>query len=218
MYDAGFYATVRDGAQRSAAVVVPLVLGLLPYAVSLKRKVIDVGCGEGWWAHTFAANGCDVTGVDSPYPGEHPLGERFVAADLTRCALAATLGPFDLAVSLEVGEHLPASAADAYVNGLCELSTVVLFSAAIPGQGGTGHINEQWPSYWVDRFQANGYTVSGALRWLIWDNDEVENWYRQNLLIAAVAPQDYPELFDTPTAPPWAVVHPVLYRARTGRG
>jgi hypothetical protein len=74
--------------------------------------------------------------------------------------------------------------------------------------------NEQWPDYWVGLFEANGFTVSGALRWDIWEDDRVENWYRANLLVAARDPGSLPEIFQTPLAPVWPVVHPVLYNAR----
>ena len=92
-----------------------------------------------------------------------------------------------------------------------DVAPVVLFSAAIPGQGGVGHKNEQWPDYWANRFATHGYSVSGALRWRIWNDDRVENWYRQNLLLAAADPGKLPSVvFDTPIS----VVHPVLWNSR----
>jgi hypothetical protein len=91
---------------------------------------------------------------------------------------------------------------------LCELAPVVLFSAAVPGQGGHGHVNEQWPAYWVERFSSLGFHCSGALRWRFWRDERVEHWYAQNLLFAAHDPSRFPELFQTPLAEPWAVVHP----------
>lgn len=209
MYDAAFYDTIRAGTKASAEVVVPLVLDLLQ-----PRTVVDVGCGEGWWAKTFAdVGGCEVLGLDGP-GGGGVLDDRFVAWDL-RYSFAA-VARADLAVSLEVAEHLSARHASRFVADLAAVAPLVLFSAAIPGQGGTGHVNEQWPQYWVDLFNAHGMAVSGALRWLIWGDDRVENWYRANLLVAARTPEAYPALFDTPLAPPWPVVHPVLYDARRG--
>ena len=53
---------------------------------------------------------------------------------------------FDLALSLEVAEHLPPECGSEFVQTLTDLSSVILFSAAIPFQGGTDHLNEQWPS------------------------------------------------------------------------
>ena len=215
-YDAGFYEVIRQGAQASAAVVAPLVAELVRPA-----RVIDVGCGEGWWAQAFAELGAEVIGLDGSYVSSSPLGARFIPHDLTKPVPAHLLGRFDLAVSLEVAEHLPPSRARSFVRDLVGLAPVVLFSAAIPGQGGTGHVNEQWPGYWSALFEAEGYRVTGALRWQIWTDDRVENWYRQNLLLA-VAPRpigtvQLDDLLDSPLAPPWPVVHPVLYDARRSR-
>ena len=66
---------------------------------------------------------------------------------------------------------------------MCKLSDVVLFSAAIPGQGGTHHLNERWPSYWANLFGSAGYDVLDVVRANIWDDARVEWWYRQNLLV-----------------------------------
>lgn len=207
MYDAAFFDTIRAGCQASAAVVVPLVLEhFRPYTV------LDVGCGEGWWATAFAElGGCEVVGLDGP-GGGGALDGRFVAWDLRYSF--ADMYQVDLAVALEVAEHLAEKRADSFIADLCAVAPVVLFSAAIPGQGGTGHINEQWPAYWVEKFRANGYAVSGALRWNIWGDDRVENWYRANLLFATRYPENFPRLFATPLAEPWPVVHPVLFDAR----
>lgn len=215
MYDKTFYDTIRPGTQESARWVAPVVLDHLKLGIAPLR-VIDVGCGEGWWADQFARLGCEVIGIDGEYVQGSPLGDRFIPHDLTRTMPEHLHGRFDLAVSLEVAEHLPEWRARTFVEELCELAPVVLFSAAIPGQGGTGHINEQWPSYWVELFDENGYHGSGALRWEIWDNPNIENWYRQNLLVFAQDTTSLPDLFDTPTAAPHSLVHPVLYNARRG--
>lgn len=213
-YDRGFYDTIRAGCQASAAEVVPVVLAMMPWV----KTVIDVGCGEGWWAQAFADRGCAAVGVDGAYVQGSPLGTGFLVHDLRKPLVGErwdAFDRFDLAVSLEVAEHLPPARADSFVADLCRLAPTVLFSAAIPGQGGTGHINEQWPAYWAERFAANGYQVSGALRWRFWDNARVENWYRQNLLVATRDPQLLGGLFsNTALAHPWPVVHPVLYDAR----
>jgi len=99
---------------------------------------------------------------------------------------------FDLAVTLEVAEHLPEHHANQLVRNVVEHAPCVLFSAAIPHQGGTDHLNEQWPDYWVERFAAHGYPVVDGLRPLIWSNSAVLSFYRQNLLMFAT-----PEFIDT---------------------
>lgn len=211
-YDRWFYDLIRDGVQSSASVVVPLVIDHLA-----PETVIDVGCGEGWWAYEFGKHGCDVQGIDGSYVATSPLKDRFTAVNLDNPL--PNLGEFDLAVSLEVAEHLPPARAPGFINDLCILAPTVLFSAAIPGQGGVNHVNEQPPGYWVDLFQRNGYQVSGALRWEIWTNDMVENWYRQNILVATRHPEQFPRLFrDAWAAYPHYVIHPVLWDAkRRGR-
>ena len=210
-YDTKFYDTIREGTIRSAEILVPLLIDALH--LELGDTVLDVGCGEGWWAQTFTDHGIDGFGVDGDYVNSSPLGDRFRRADLTK---PLTAPAHSVALSLEVAEHLPLSRASSFVSDLCEIAPLVVFSAAVPGQGGTGHINEQWPKYWADHFTGQGYIVSGAFRFDIWDIDGIENWYRQNLLICAAPDraEEFPDLFDTPLSRPVALVHPVLYDAR----
>jgi SAM-dependent methyltransferase len=171
VYDQGFYDTIRPGIQSSAAVVVPLVMRHLQ-----PTSVIDVGCGEGWWGAEFVKHGCRAVGVDGAYVTRHAPGlDRFVATDLEQPL--PDLGRYDLAVCLEVAEHLSPARASSFVDDLCGLADLILFSAAIPGQGGAGHVNEQPPDYWVSLFEDYDYAVSGALRWEIWGDPAVENWY-----------------------------------------
>lgn len=188
-----FFDLVQDGCLASAQVVVPQVMKLLK-----SKKVIDIGCGCGWWLSVFARHGCQVHGVDGDYVKRSRLAipeDCFEAADIASPEFLAlndegVLGdpmPYDLAVCLEVAEHLTLEASYPLIDKLCRLAPYVLFSAAAPGQGGQGHCNEQLPQFWVQRFRANGYAVSGGLRWAIWDDERVEPWYRQNLLLAVAA-------------------------------
>lgn len=211
LYGEQFYDVIREGTRSSVAVVAPLVLDA--FGTNRVRSLIDVGCGEGWWASEFHSLGVEeVVGVDGHF-GPAPALADYRQADLST-GLVPALGRFDVALCLEVAEHLPPQAGDTLVDELCRLARVVVWSAAIPGQGGSGHVNEQWPSYWTERFEKHGYAASGALRFAVWDDERVENWYRQNLLVMAQEPTELPELFDSPLAPPWPLVHPVLYDAR----
>src|SRR5690606_7975348 len=90
---------------------------------------------------------------------------------------------FDLAISLEVAEHLPAERAAGFVVELVALAPVVLFSAAIPGQGGVNHINEQWPAYWASLFDRMGFAPIDIFRQAIWNDNRVAWWYKQNLVL-----------------------------------
>jgi hypothetical protein len=90
-------------------------------------------------------------------------------------------------VCVEVAEHLPASGAPSFVADLARLAPVVAFSAAIPGQGGEGHVNEQWPEYWERLFAASGYRVVDALRRPFWRHPDGPAYVAQNLLLAVDA-------------------------------
>jgi len=184
IYDGEFYAAQIAGSARSARVVVPLVLTL----VRDVKSVIDVGCGTGVWLSIFKETGVTrVMGLDGSYVKENGLleieDEEFLEVDFER--ELPVLERFSLCVCLEVLEHLTEGVAATMVRQLCSLADVVLFSAALPGQGGTNHINERWPSYWVERFQREGYRPLDILRGRLWNNALVEWWYRQNILLFA---------------------------------
>ena len=179
-YDRAFYERHRSGSGSSAEVVVPLVVEWVR-----PRSVVDVGCGTGTWLAAFQRRGVeDVLGVDgSPVPSDllQIPPDRFRVRDLSR---PLDLGrTFDVALCLEVAEHLPASAASTLVASLTALAPVVLFSAAIPHQGGVGHVNEEWPRAWAERFAAAGFAWADPIRPRIWDDPGVEPWYAQNALL-----------------------------------
>jgi SAM-dependent methyltransferase len=179
-YTADYFASIRGDSRRSAARIAPLAMDLLQPA-----SVVDVGCGVGAWAAAFKALGVrDVLGVDGEYCDRGRLEiapAEFLAADLTRpLALSRR---FDLAICLEVAEHLDARHGEQLVATLAALSPAVLFSAAIPHQGGEHHVNEQWPSYWVQKFAAHGFVAFDAFRRRLWSDDGVAWWYAQNLVL-----------------------------------
>jgi hypothetical protein len=178
-YDDDFFALIAEGARRSAGEVVPLIKAFFAPA-----SIVDVGGGGGHWAAAFRAIGInDVTTIDGPWVPQSARvipPEQFREHDLSKPLTLER--DFDLALSLEAAEHLPAAAADDLVRVLTEAAPVVIFSAAPPGQGGHGHINEQRASYWVSLFAEHGYACFTDLRSRIWHNQTVEVYYRQNLL------------------------------------
>jgi SAM-dependent methyltransferase len=173
------YATLRRRSRSSADVVLPIALETIP-----AQSVIDVGCGVGTWLAACEARGLtDYLGIDGDGASASLdiSPDRFRVVDLTQpFGIGRT---FDLAMSLEVAEHLPAASATHFVTELTTLAPAVLFSAAIPGQGGTRHINEQWPSYWAGLFQARGYVPMDVIRPRVWDHPDVDWWYQQNTLL-----------------------------------
>lgn len=178
-YPNDFYQSLQEGALRSAREIVPLVLSLVRPA-----NVVDVGCGNGAWLSVFKEHGIDdVQGIDGDWVKPEMLlfaREQFIPADLEQPFQLSRR--FDLVVSLEVAEHLPPDRGETFIGSLVGLGPVILFSAAVPFQGGTNHFNEQWPSYWSTYFMARGYVAVDCLRKKIWTNDRVEWWYAQNIL------------------------------------
>ena len=216
-YSKLFFAGQRGGSLASAEAVVPIVMQLVR-----PRSVIDVGCGVGPWASVFAAQGvATVHGVDGDYVDRDTLlipPECFRAADL-----ATGIGideRYDLAVSLEVGEHLPFESSERFVEDLTRLAPVVLFSAAIPWQGGAHHINERWQQEWAALFAARGYVAVDAVRPRVWDHPEVDYWYAQNAVIYTTPEKldELPELRAAGSDWPLDVVHPKHYHLQNTRG
>ncbi|PSB19609.1 hypothetical protein C7B61_15405 [filamentous cyanobacterium CCP1] len=179
-YTEKFYDAMREGTIRSAKEIIPIVLEFVQ-----PKSVIDVGCGAGIWLSALRECGIeDILGVDGEYVCQDQLEipkELFLAFDLTKPLVLDR--KFDLAISLEVAEHLPPECATSFVDSLTQLAPVILFSAAIPFQGGTGHVNEQWIDYWIECFRDKNYVPVDCMRSQIWRNSCVEYWYAQNMLI-----------------------------------
>jgi hypothetical protein len=126
----------------------------------------------------------DYLGYDGAHIPEDMLRiprSRFRAVDLQR--ISRLDRRFDIACSLEVAEHLSADCAENFVGLLVGAAPVVLFSAAIPNQGGDGHINLRWQSYWCELFARHGYVAIDCIRLAVFDNPRVAWWYRQNALV-----------------------------------
>jgi hypothetical protein len=193
--------------------VVPLILDLLPV-----KSACDVGCGVAPWLSMFSECGVDdILGVDGDYVDRKLLyipADRFIPLDLTKPV--ALKRRFDLVVSLEVAQYLPESRGGSFVRDLTALASVVVFSAAVPGQGGGNHINEQWQSHWARLFAAEGYVPVDVIRTMIWDNPAVEWWYRQNIIIYCEEKvlAAYPKLASaaSPKGLVRSDVHPELYQ------
>ena len=201
LYSPRWFEARSGGARRSATVILPLL-----FEIARPRSVVDLGCGTGSWLAVAREMGAEVLGVDGDYVDRAQLeipADRFLAHDLSEPLRLEE--SFDLAICLEVGEHLPPERSEALVQTLTGLAPVVAFSAAIPGQGGTGHVNERWQDYWAGLFAARGYRTLDLVRPRVWDDESVKHYYAQNLLVYAD-----PQRVEVPAAPeiPLRLVHP----------
>lgn len=179
-YNKNFYESQKTGSHNSSKIILPLV-----FDVFNPKSVIDLGCGVGTWLETCLKLGTkNIMGVDGPYVDKKMLRipvKNFLQHDLRKPI--NMYHKYDLAISLEVAEHLPTNKSYQFVRSLVGLSDTVLFSAAIPKQGGTNHINEQWQDYWVNMFLKFDYRAIDLIRPKVWDNKKIEWWYAQNIIV-----------------------------------
>ena len=166
---------------QSAEQVLPILFGLYK-----PKSLLDVGCGNGSWmvaARKFGIT--DIMGIDSQglENNKWPLAEeQFNLVDLD---YPFDLGRrFDMVLCLEVAEHLAVESAPSLISSLVKHSDLIVFSAAIPGQEGDRHINTREPSYWQQLFNQHGFNTYDNIRPIIWDNQKIFWWYRQNIFIA----------------------------------
>ena len=184
------------------------------------RSVVEIGCRDGALLQEFHRKGIRIHGIDSPEYKKAPFWEQnksfFSSVNLEKLRVQCK-EKLDLAVSLERVSDFGENQSNLFIHNLCTLSDVVLFSAAIPGQDGDDHGNQQMPSYWIKIFRENGFLVLDCIRPLIWENKEIDVRYRQNVLlfVREVALNKYPKLFRysvlQTTDKYYDVVHPEMW-------
>jgi SAM-dependent methyltransferase len=152
--------------------------------------VLDVGCGTGTWLSAALSLGATkVRGVEGLDLADEMLFVPKALIEKRDLNQFVDIGErFDLVICLEAAEHIEPENADTLVDTLTHHGDLILFSAAAPRQGGTHHVNCQWPEYWQDKFNARGYACDDAPRWTIWNESAIEPWYRQNMLWARKDP------------------------------
>jgi len=213
-YSSHFYKVIARDGDRSAEVAVPVIINTCH-----PKSLIDVGCGSGNWLKVFRNHGIeDYFGVDGKWVSEEQIVlpmDRFARLDLGKpFSFPRT---FDLALCLEVAEHLPEISADAFISSLCRLAPVIVFSAAIPGQGGTHHVNEQWPDYWAERFSREGFHTFDLIRPQLWSHPDIQAHYAQNILVfvrEGHLPSKFPPETSIQHPESLRLVHPRLFTIR----
>lgn len=193
IYKESFFDSHLADSISSAKEIIPKVLQYIQPA-----SVIDVGAGVGTWLLIWEKLGVsDLVGVDGSYVNKEKLlieKNKFITANLDNGFKIDR--KFDLVECLEVAEHIQPKNAENFITSLCKLGDIVLFSAAVPGQEGTMHYNEQYPDFWIALFAKNNFTPYDCLRRQLWTNDKVSWWYRQNIMffISDGAKEKYPAI------------------------
>lgn len=184
IYNSDYYEDIEGFASHSAPIIAKTI-----YKVFEPNNVIDVGCGTGVLLDELRSNGCKVYGLE--YSGAAlkycaNRGLNVSKFNIEKDSLTKNV-IYDVVISMEVAEHLPASIADKYVGLLTGLAKeAIVFTAARPGQGGTNHVNEQPSKYWIKKFKLNGFEYSEDLthHWKKeWEEADIEPWYFKNILI-----------------------------------
>lgn len=176
LYPADFYANRRAHTAHAAS----RIFAALPKGL-LRNRVADIGCGTG----TFlaASDASYQFGIEGDWVKPDMLDDPRIVFESHNLEQRFSGPKVDLVLSLEVAEHLSPARAETFVADLVAMAPAVLFSAAIPGQGGVGHLNEQWPSYWAGHFATHGLKAYDVLRDKIWTDEAVPAWYRQNAIL-----------------------------------
>lgn len=185
-YDVQFFDGVIGSAGKSAA---PFLDSVIDVALGgrLPTSVLDVGCGPGVWLAEWRRRGVrDIVGVDGDYVPDNALAippNAFRPSDISQSFDLERR--FDIVECLEVAEHVPATHSETLIANLCRHGDLIMFSAAIPGQGGRFHVNEQPYEYWRSKFSARGYAVFDSARRPVIGSKQIEPWYRFNTFLFA---------------------------------
>jgi len=181
-------------------------------------SVVDIGCSVGAALSCFKTKGVnEILGVDGFWVKDEQLliaRNEFIRHDFSKEGFLSLPKKYDLAISTEVAEHIDEDNADDFITTLVSASDVVIFSAAIPGQGGVNHVNEQYQQYWIDKFSEHDYIVYDCLRGSLWNIEDVSFWYKQNLLLFCKNNREsILNLPDTVT-PVYNIIHPQQYEQK----
>lgn len=211
-YDDNFYRDREKQTAYAAQRVLKIVLENM--GKEQVKSAVDIGCGVGTWLNQihFMCKTDDVWGYDGDYVNKEYLmipREHFRPCNLEERIISDRR--YDIAISLEVAEHLTPDRAKSFVEDLCSLADTVLFSAATVFQGGTEHKNEQRLNYWIEKFRVFGYEPSDVIRPVIWDDKRIPVWYRQNIILFRKTSKDRSEYEHVSD-----LIHPDLYEEKLG--
>ena len=158
IYDHAFFA--EWGARTKPYVETACYMATLLRRMFMPKRLIDLGCGAGVYAGALRAMGVEVVAVDGvAAPADFAVAGPVEIRDLT-VPFKNPWGPFDLALCLEVAEHIPEALAPAFLETITGFSDTLILSCAPPFQRGHHHVNEQPKRYWIERLAPLGFSYN----------------------------------------------------------
>jgi len=217
-YDEKFYEYNIPGSLRSAKIFLNIIKDNYNF-----NSVVDFGCGRGTWLKAALDMGIDSAhGYDGPWNEGKLIDEAIVFTPVDLSNIRLEEKKFELAMSLEVAEHLPEHAANQFVDAITNSSDLVMFGSAFTRQMGTYHINEQFPSYWAQKFINRGFYPVDIFRKTVWSDKNIEPCYRQNTFLYVKQDNEelsslFPDNFLSNNILFMNTMHPEIYLERSGR-
>ena len=190
---------------------------IVPTLIELIKptSVVDVGCGLGTFLKVFKDNGVSkVLGIDGKWVNKELLYKNITKEEFFEVDLESSIKinqRFDLALSLEVAEHLTAERAESFIKDLTQLSDIIVFSAAVPFQLGQNHINLQWLDYWRKIFDMYNFEVLDVFKDIFWNNKNIFWFYKQNMVLAINRDCKNDKLRSLPQNRLENIIHPEYY-------
>ena len=203
MYTQAYQEALQNPSIEASKIILPVLHRRYNF-----KSLIDFGCGLGQWSAGLKGIDSSYLGVDLRYDRLLIKESQFIEHDLN---LPIDLKKrFDIALCVEVAEHLKPESANIIVDTLVRHSNIIVFSASIPFGGNPTHINEQYWEYWIEKFEQKGYIVNDWLRDYIWDNPLSASCYKTDMLIFEKCGQNELVQDFQPK------IHPEFYGCKTG--
>lgn len=187
---------------------------IVPYIIELfnPESILDIGCGTGTWLKSAETLGVKkIFGVDGEYINKNQLEisqENFMSYNLQK--VLNLNEKYSITLCLEVAEHLDEKYSDNLITSLVNHSDIVIFSAALPYQGGQNHVNEQDFGYWIEKFKKHNYKPLDIVREKFWNNSKVNWWYKQNIFVYTNR-REIIEKYES-AKPINTYIHPILFQ------
>lgn len=216
IYSSDFYKSRQQLAQKSASIILKHLFSNIKI-----NSVIDFGCGTGTWLHECREYDIEnILGIDGNWVDIKSLEinkHYFHNHDLSLTQYIPSK-KFDLALCIEVAEHLPPAMGASLIESLINSSDIILFSSAVANQRGTGHLNEQPQEFWAKIFSQYKYDCIDFIRPVIWNDNVVNVIYKQNMLLyvkSELAPVLFPSYLKTSDSYNLNRIHPDLFSIRS---